>query len=110
MEINLFLKIKCASHHAISLCSPSNMKHMDLNSTLNDLDVGEDLDNFRMILTIIKVLFVTFGGILQLMIIHFERFGRDSAKRSLVNRVSKTTFGTFGIVHFGILMTKSLFS
>lgn len=93
MEINLFLKIKCASHHAISLCSPSNMKHMDLNSTLNDLDVGEDLDNFRMILTIIKVLFVTFGGILQLMIIHFERFGRDSAKRSLVNRVSKTTFG-----------------
>ena len=89
------------------------MKHMDLNSTLNDLDVGEDLDNFRMILTIIKVLFVTFGGILQLMIIHFERFGRDSAKRSLVNRVSKTTFGIFStyyIVYFGILMTKSLFS
>ena len=80
---------------------PSNMKHMDLNSTsLSDLEIGEDLEKFGMILTIIKVLFVTFGGILQLMIIHFERFGRDSAKRSLVNRVSKTTFSIFSIVHF----------
>ena len=74
------------------------MKHMDLNSTsLNDLQIGEDFEHFGMILTIIKVLFMIFGGVLQRMIIHFERYGRDPAKRSLVNRVSKTTYN---FLHF----------
>ena len=74
------------------------MKHMDLNSTsLNDLQIGENFEHFGMILTIIKVLFMIFGGVLQQMIIHFERYGRDPAKRSLVNRVSKTTFN---FLHF----------
>ena len=69
------------------------MKHMDLNSTsLNDLQIGKDFEHFGMILTIIKVLFMIFGGVLQQMIIHFERYGRDPAKRSLVNRVSKITY------------------
>ena len=55
-------------------------------------------------LAIIKVLIMLVGGTLQLLIIYFEKFGRDSAKRSLFNRVRKILdcFLVFSLASFSV--------
>ena len=69
----------------------------DLNSNVNesileedDTKANVDLDLIVWPLTIFQMIFIILGVILKLMIIYFEHYGRDSQKRSLVNRVSKT--------------------
>ena len=46
-----------------------------------------DLLVFELPLTILSIIFVVLGMILKAMIIYFEHFGRDTQKRSLLNRV-----------------------
>ena len=48
-----------------------------------------DLLLLELPLAILQLIFVALGMILKAMIIYFEHFGRDTQKRSLLNRVSR---------------------
>ena len=47
-----------------------------------------DLDLIISVLAVIQIIFIILGMVLRSMIIYFEQFGRDTQKRSLLNRVS----------------------
>ena len=47
-----------------------------------------DLSLLELPLAFLQLIFVALGMILKAMIIYFEHFGRDTQKRSLLNRVS----------------------
>ena len=47
-----------------------------------------DLESIPLIVTPIQIIFIFMGVSLKCLIIYFEHFGRDTQKRSLLNRVS----------------------
>ena len=56
------------------------------NETMEDDQL--DLFLIEVPVTIVQIVFVILGMILKAMIVYFEHFGRDTQKRSLLNRVS----------------------
>ena len=67
------------------LCHNCTEEMTNLSKTRRNVDS----DSLVLTLTILQVMFIIFGIILKLMIVYFEHFGRDSQKRSLVNRVNQ---------------------
>ena len=47
-----------------------------------------DLSLLEVSFALLQIIFVAVGMVLKAMIIYFEHFGRDTQKRSLLNRVS----------------------
>ena len=72
-----------------SLFSVSNVRDNFTVSTNETAKSNQRLDLlvFEAPLTILSIIFVVLGMILKAMIIYFEHFGRDTQKRSLLNRV-----------------------
>ena len=69
------------------------LEEVDPNSTFaltNGTNQPNQSDYFIVTvpLTVLQIIFVMLGMILKTMVIYFEHFGRDSRKRSLLNRVS----------------------
>ena len=69
------------------------LEEVDPNSTsalINGTILPNQSDYFIVTvpLTVLQIIFVLLGMILKTMVIYFEHFGRDSQKRSLLNRVS----------------------
>ena len=58
------------------------------NYTSNITEIQNLFPTLTTVISTFKLLAMLLGIILQVFIIAFERFGRDPAKRSLVNRVS----------------------
>ena len=75
-----------------SLFSVSNVRDNFTVSTNETAKSNQRLDLlvFEAPLTILSIIFVVLGMILKAMIIYFEHFGRDTQKRSLLNRVRTT--------------------
>ena len=57
-------------------------------SEISGIDVNMDLELIAFVIKTIQIFFLALGTVLKSMIIYFERFGRDTQKRSLFNRVS----------------------
>ena len=57
-------------------------------SEISGIDVNMDLELIAFVIKTIQIIFLALGTVLKSMIIYFERFGRDTQKRSLFNRVS----------------------
>ena len=70
------------------------LEEIDPNSTFaltngtNQPNNQPDYSIVTVSLTVLQIIFVMLGMILKTMIVYFEHFGRDSQKRSLLNRVS----------------------
>ena len=57
-------------------------------SEISGIDVNMDLELIAFVIKTIQIFFLALGTVLKSMIIYFERFDRDTQKRSLFNRVS----------------------
>ena len=75
---------------------------------IEDLPIG----TFIKVVGILSYFLSNFGNILQLSIVHYEKFGHDPQKRSLPNRVFSYNTILFVIVftiHSNILISRTLF-
>ena len=75
---------------------------------IEDLPIG----TFIKVVGVLSYVLSNLGNVLLLSIVHYEKFGRDSQKRSLPDRILSFNFilgGFFSVIHSTIVFVRTLF-